>query len=125
MYTIDNYNYGWQSGDGRGLQFSGPLSSATSGTLSVAWSGSTGTYNIRFSDGTVKTGVNLTHGGTSVSWSGAVTAGAYAGAYTVAGNSTIYVGTDGTHPPQAGHEYLSARIADGVLIAAHKALLSM
>lgn len=60
-------------------------SGATSGTLSSAFSGPTGSYDIYFSDGSVKT-VTLTNGSTAVSWSGAVTATATL-AYAVAGTS--------------------------------------
>jgi lysophospholipase L1-like esterase len=122
VYTIDNYAAGWQTGDGRNINFTGALVGATSATMTTGWSGTTGSYSIRFSDGTVKSGVTLTNGSTAISWAGSVTASANAGAFTVAGNSTLYVGPDGTHPPQAGHTYLSARIADGVFAAIRKAL---
>ena len=44
-------------------------SGATSANLSYAWGGTTGTYNVVFADGTVKS-TTLTNGSTAFSWSG-------------------------------------------------------
>jgi lysophospholipase L1-like esterase len=94
------------------LTFTGALSAATSGTLASPFAGPTSTaYTIQFSDGSVKTGVTLTNGSTSVSWTGAVTATA-AAYYThaSAGNADVYVsgGSDNTHPNDNGHKLLLA-----------------
>lgn len=62
------------------ITFTGALSAATSGTLSIAWTGSTGLYVISFSDSSARE-VTLTNGSTSVSWTGAVTATATATVY--------------------------------------------
>lgn len=59
------------------ITFTGALVAATSATLTVAWAGTTGSYGIYFSDGSIKT-VTLTNASTAVSWTGAVTATASA-----------------------------------------------
>lgn len=46
----------------------------------------------------------------------------YAGAVSGTGNSNVYIGADGAHPTQAGHDYLSQRIAAAVV--AHARLLA-
>jgi len=106
-------NAPWQTGDGRVLTFTAALSAATSGTLASAWSGTTGSYTLIFSDFTTKT-ATLTNGSTAVSWTGAVTATANAGAYSSApGNSVAYI-TDGTHANSAGNEAYGAMISEGL-----------
>lgn len=61
------------------ITFTGALVAATSATLTAAWAGTTGSYGLYFSDGSVKT-ATLTNGSTAVSWTGAVTATASASA---------------------------------------------
>ena len=46
----------------------------------------------------------------------------YAGAVSGTGNSNVYIGTDGAHATQAGHDYLSGRIAAAVV--SHARLLA-
>jgi len=102
----------WQTGDGRQITFTAPLSAATSGTLTANWAGSTGSYSISFSDYSIRT-ATLTAGSSTVSWTGAVTATANAAAYTVAGNNPLYI-SDGIHPRGAGVEYLGNLLGDGI-----------
>lgn len=59
------------------ITFTGALSAATSGTLSVGFVGETGAYIITFSDGSARN-VTLTNASTAVSWTTAVTATAQA-----------------------------------------------
>lgn len=102
----------WQSGDGQATTLTADLVAATSATLSSTWARTTGTYNIIFSDGTVKS-VTLTNGSASVSWTGAVTATANIGVYTsTAGNSVRFINsTDLTHFNPVGFDYAGALIA--------------
>ena len=51
----------------------GSLSGATSATLNAVWGGTTGTYTVKFSDGSSKS-TTLTNNSASFSWTGAVTA---------------------------------------------------
>lgn len=60
----------------------------TAATLSSAWTGSTGTFTLTFSDSTAKT-VTLTNGSTAVSWTGALTAAA---------TTSVQVTTNGNVP---------------------------
>lgn len=105
----------WFVGDGSLLPaFTGALVAATSATLSSVFVGSTGTYNIVFSDGTVKS-ATLTNNSTAVSWSGAVTASAQASAYiTIRGNSEVMVSPDRTHPIDLGHQTYARLAASAV-----------
>ena len=63
------------------ITFTGALTSATSGTLTSAWTGPTGSFYMTTSDGTVQK-ATFTNGSTSVTWSTAVTATASANAAT-------------------------------------------
>jgi len=105
-----------QTGDGRAVTFTSALSGATSATLTGVWTGNTAsTYRIRFSNGTIKSGITLTNGSAAVSWSGGVTATAAAGIYTTtAGNSIFYIG-DGVHANGDGADYLGSGIDDAVI----------
>ena len=71
------------------ITFTGALVAATSATLTVAWAGTTGSYGIYFSDGSIKT-ATLTNASTAVSWTGAVTATASAKALS----SPTFIGVD-------------------------------
>lgn len=109
--TIRVGNAPWQTGDGRSVTFTAPLVAATSGTLTSGWGGSTGSYTMIFSDFSTRS-VALTNGSTAVSWTGAVTASANAGAYSSApGNSVAYI-SDGTHANKAGNEAYGAMLAE-------------
>ena len=110
------------SGVGAAITFTATVSAATSATLSQNWAGPTDTYNIQFSDGTVKA-VTLTNGSTSVSWTGAVTATASAIAYlgSVPGSAVAYCGPDWIHPTFAGQVALGAALANGLQRAAYPA----
>lgn len=101
----------WSTGNGYNVVFTAALSAATSGTLTVAFTGTTGAHNVIFSDGTLKS-VTFANGSTSVSWTGAVTAAAIA-YYTgsTSGNSSFYIQNDTTHPVPAGVDYLAYRVA--------------
>lgn len=59
------------------LKFTAALVAASSGTLSNAWTGTTGTYVLTFSEGSIRS-VTLTNGSTAVSWSGTITATQFA-----------------------------------------------
>lgn len=72
LLTVNNLVYS--------VVFTGALSAATSGTLATAWPNSTDTYNIVFSDGSVRA-ATLTNASTAVTWTGAVTATATAKGY--------------------------------------------
>lgn len=103
----------WQTGDGRAIAFTAALTAATSGTLTSAWNGTTGSYVLIFSDFSTRT-ATLTNGSTSVSWTGAVTATAAAGAYSAApGNSVAYI-SDGVHANPPGNEAYGALLAGGL-----------
>ena len=85
------------------LTFTGALSGATSGTLTAAFTGPTGTYSLVFSDGSYRSST-LTNGSTSVSWTGAVTATALFTAYrsdsigvSIAGSSVQSTLVDDCH----------------------------
>lgn len=54
------------------LSFTAAPVAATAGTLTAAFTGTTGTYLLSFSQGSYRTGT-LTNGSTAVSWTGAVT----------------------------------------------------
>ena len=69
------------------ITFTGALVAATSATLTSAWTlDASGVYKVTFSDGSVRN-ATFTNGGTSVTWSGAVTATAAA---SVAYNAPAY-----------------------------------
>jgi lysophospholipase L1-like esterase len=111
--------------------YSGPLVftaaiSGVSGTLATPFSATTNTqYTIGFSDGSVRTGVTLTNGSTSVTWTGAVTATANAQyTHANAGNSDRMVsgGTDATHPPDAATHDFIAQVLLGEYSAALRAM---
>jgi Carbohydrate esterase, sialic acid-specific acetylesterase len=79
------------------LTFSGALTAATSATITGGFTGTTGSYQVTFSDGSVKT-VTLTSGSASVSWTGAVTATASATyGVTSALVTPAFTGTSGTY----------------------------
>lgn len=106
-------NTPWQTGNGRAISFTGALSAATSGTLTANWGGTTGSYTLVFSDGSTRT-ATLTSGSAAVSWTGAVTATASAGAYNSAGNAAFLI-SDGTHPNAIGGDYLGGLTADALV----------
>jgi len=108
----------WVSGLGSELRFSGALSAATSATLAAPWSaGSSATsYTILFSDGSSRI-ANLTQNAASVSWSGAVTAGATAMVRQTEGNARFIMNADWIHPSNYGAAYLGERYARGALSA--------
>lgn len=108
-------NAPWQTGNGRAITFTGALSAATSGTLNANWGGTTGSYTLIFSDGSTRT-ATLTSGSAAVSWTGAVTATASAGAYNTAGNAAFLI-SDGTHPNAIGGDYLGGLGADAMAAA--------
>ncbi len=86
------------SGIGWRVIFTAPVAGVTSATLATAFAGNTGAYSLRFSDGTVKTGVAFTNGSTAVSWTGAVTASEVASVFTTDGTAPALVGPDRVHP---------------------------
>ena len=71
------------------VTFTAPLVAAISGTLTVSWAGSTGSYTLVFSEGSVRTLITLTNGSTAVSWPVAVTATAAASAISKSGSIAI------------------------------------
>lgn len=72
--------------------FNAALSAATSGTLASAWAGTTGTYPLTFSDGSIRY-ATLTNSSTSATWSGAVSGSPYASTViTTTGGSTLQPG---------------------------------
>lgn len=75
------------------LTFTGALVAATSGTLTSNFTGSTGTYAIIFSDGSVRV-ATLTNNSTAVSWTGAVTATATAQYVTPASGTILAIKCD-------------------------------
>jgi hypothetical protein len=69
-----------------GLTFNAPLSiAATSGTLTSVWAGTTGTREVRFSNGNVRYAL-LTNGSAATTWSGGLSSAATASATYVVGN---------------------------------------
>ena len=108
----------WQTGDGCKLFFSAALTGATSATLSstqtVANSSTfqlpSGNYTLIFDDGSQRA-VTIANGATTITWTGAVTAGAVAGCVlnTSRGNAYAYVSNEALgHPSQpAGCDYLA------------------
>tara|TARA_B100001105_G_scaffold220389_2_gene187716 strand:- start:649 stop:3474 length:2826 start_codon:yes stop_codon:yes gene_type:complete len=68
---------GAATASGAGVTFAAALTAAASGTLVSAWSRTTGTYDIKFSDGSFRR-VSFTNGSTAATWTGAVTATASA-----------------------------------------------
>ena len=64
----------WQTGDGRSDTLTAALVAATSATFTATWAGTTGTYFVTFSDGSVYKST-LTNGNATFSWSAGVTAG--------------------------------------------------
>jgi hypothetical protein len=94
----------WQTGNGRRIDFTSNLTAAASGTLTTAWTGPTGSYNIDWADGVQRISVTLTNNSATVNFSTPPTttttvAGAYpAGSSVGRGNSTKYISSDGTHP---------------------------
>lgn len=73
------------------VTFTGALVAATAGNLTSGWPGATGSYTMRFSDGSERT-VTLTNGAATVNWIGAITATASASAWS----NTLSVGIDAT-----------------------------
>jgi hypothetical protein len=80
------------------------LAAATSATLTVAWAGATGSYQVLFSDTSTRT-VTFTAGLTAISWTGAVTATA---------SLAVIPLTSGAEPTQAVGA-TPASIADGTV----------
>lgn len=108
-------NGAWVTGIGVQAVFTAALTAATSGTLETAWTNSTATYTLVFSDGSTRT-ATLTQGSTAVSWTGAVTATAFVGAYNpTLGNSIYTIAQDYTHPSTGGAGSFAQRYADAVL----------
>jgi len=107
----------WQTGDGGQIIANAALVAATSATLTIAFPGTTGTYNLGFDDGSVKT-ATLTNNSTAVSWTGAVTAGINIEAWTTTrGNGGLYLtydGTNPTHPDVQGTGWLGELLANGI-----------
>lgn len=108
-----NGNSPWLYGNESQLFFTTPLSAATSGTLDRVFGSSTGTYNILFSDGSVRS-ATLTNGSTAVAWTGAVTATATASAYVdTLGNGRDAMNPDRLHPSDYGHILIGHRAEQG------------
>jgi hypothetical protein len=113
--VMTDANGAWLTGKGCRLTFTGPLSAATSGTLTLTWPFGPGTYTGVFADGSSQT---VTISGTSVTWSTPVTAAASGGyAYTTAGSAPVNVTTDAVHPDDNGHSYIGRRYAAGAMTA--------
>ena len=106
----------WVTGLGSELRFTGPLSSATGGTLTTTWPmpSSTGTHAILFSDGSTRL-ASFVQNATAVTWSGAVTAGATAMVRLTEGNARFTMSADWIHPSQHGAAYIGERYARAAL----------
>lgn len=125
MVFIDQYAQNWLYGSDNGvagyqqsgnITFTAPISAATSGTLTSAWAGATNAaYTLVFGSGTTKT-VTLTNGSTAVSWTGAISAGTSAYAFTAnTGNSVNYHTNDTIHWNVPGHTYVEGREREAIL----------
>ena len=68
---------GAATASGGSVTFTAALAAATAASLASAWNRTSGTYDIRFSDGSCRR-VNFTNGSTAAAWTGAVTATASA-----------------------------------------------
>jgi len=108
----------WITGLGSELKFTGALSAATSATLAAPWpaGSSASSYTILFSDGSSRL-ATLTQNATTVSWTGAVTAGASAMVRQTEGNARFTMNPDWIHPSTYGAAYIGERYARGALAA--------
>lgn len=108
----------WVTGLGSELRFTGALSAATSATLVTPWPAGTSasTYTVLFSDGSTRV-VSLTQNATTISWSGAVTAGPIAMVRQTEGNARFTMNADWIHPSNYGAAYLGERYARSALAA--------
>jgi hypothetical protein len=106
----------WVTGLGSELRFTAALSGATAATLATAWpaGSSASNYTILFSDGSSRV-ATLTQNATSVSWTGAVTAGATAMARQTEGNARFTMSADWIHPSAYGAAYIGERYARAAL----------
>lgn len=108
----------WITGLGSELRFTGALSAATGATLVAPWpaGSSASTYTILFSDGSTRL-ATLTQNANTVSWTGAVTAGATAMVRQTEGNARFTINADWVHPSTYGAAYIGERYARGALAA--------
>lgn len=101
------------------LTFTGTLSGATGGTLTSAWTGTTGTYTVNFSDGSSRT-ATLTNSSTAVTWTGGtVTASATASillSSTNAGGPGMYLIDTSALSISSGASTLTLSISNAIAL---------